>query len=436
MKMLRVGAAALSLCLFLAGCSVSSGDTERLLRVPQHSGQGSELQKALNSYLGSGVDATLRYPASGEFLSPFLFGDWDGDGTEEAAVLYTAEPSGTNVWIAVLEPDGEDGWQVAQTAEGLSGEVESVTTAHLRDETSTQIIAGYGSSHGDRYLVVYLYSDGVLQPIIKRTYTQMILADVTGKSDTQELVLALPTEVENGGVNLDLLTYLDGEFRSAQTLAVGAGSYNGCAGLQAGQDGSGEPWLVVDGWVGTAQNSLASSIVRYDEATGFLQLYEPPGAGGIYRSTVRYSTSLLSRDIDGNGTIDIPTESDEGGTLVSPMDKRLRFLVWKDYAGENGHETFGVYDSEYRFFLPLPDSMKGRIQLRSNPAGTGWLVCNAEGTTIYFEVRVVTPAEEGQETGDYRRIANIGSQQLQMRIITPHYALSVERIISGLVLLD
>ena len=102
----------------LAGCS-AVGDVETLLRAPQLSGESAALQKALNSFLGS--SATLKFPASGDFLSPFAFGDWDGDGTDEAAILYTTDTTSSNVWLAVLEPTGDDSWRVAQTAEGLSG---------------------------------------------------------------------------------------------------------------------------------------------------------------------------------------------------------------------------------------------------------------------------------------------------------------------------
>lgn len=132
-------ACALAAALLLSGCSAVTGsDVESLLRAPQASGETSAVQKALNSALG--VTATLKYPASGDFLSPFLFGDWDGDGQDEAAVLYTLDASAGNVYLAILEPTEENGWRVTQTAEGLSSEVESVNTAHLRDENSLQIL--------------------------------------------------------------------------------------------------------------------------------------------------------------------------------------------------------------------------------------------------------------------------------------------------------
>ena len=101
--MLKKIAALLLVPVLLAGCS-AAGDVETLLRAPQLSGESAALQKALNNYLGG--SATLKYPASGDFLSPFAFGDWDGDGTDEAAVLYTTDTTSSNVWLAVLEPTG------------------------------------------------------------------------------------------------------------------------------------------------------------------------------------------------------------------------------------------------------------------------------------------------------------------------------------------
>lgn len=425
--------AALVAAAMLAGCSATplSSDIETLLRAPQLSGQTAAVQNALNSYLG--VSATLRYPASGEFLSPFLFGDWDGDGDGEAAVLYTSDAS-TNVWLAVLEPSGTDSWRVSQTMEGLSGEVEAVTYAHLRDAESQQILVGYGSAQGDKYLVVYLYDDDTLQTVISQQYTQMIVADMTGSADTEDLVLAVPGDSDDG-VSLQLLTNTPEGFRSAQTTKVGAGRYTGCAALHAGTDASGTPRLIMDGWTSSAHNSIATSIIVYDQETGFLSSYDPPGAGELSRTTLRYDTALVSTDVDGNGSIDIPMELNDGGELLSPLDSRLKFLLWRDYADSGGGSNcFGVYDSEYRYFLPLPESMHGNILIRTNGSGTGWLICNAEGTSIYCELRVVDPSEVNSE--NYSRIATIGSLQLQFRSVRSYYGLNVDDLQKGVVLFE
>ena len=264
----------------------------------------------------------------------------------------------------------------------------------------------------------------------------MIVADFTGKGNTQDLVLALPPDTELGGVTLQLLTANDGEFRSTQTLNLGEGVYSSCAALHAGTGSDDGMYLVMDAWTGTS--SLVSDIILYDGATGFLQPYRPSGMSDIQRSTLRYHRELLSRDLDDNGTVDIPVEIDDGGTLQTPMDKRLSFLLWKDYTSmAGGNSKFGVYDSEYNIFMELPESMHGNILIRSNQSGTGWLICNAEGTTVYCEMRVVDPADNAATgVGNYLRIANIGSQQLQARVVTSYYGLSLDFISQNTVLPD
>ncbi|MGN0975555.1 MAG: hypothetical protein ACI4OL_06090 [Gemmiger sp.] len=424
--------AILALGLALTGCS-AGGEVDNLLRAPQLSGETSAVQRALNSYLGE--SANLKYPSSGDFLSPFLFGDWDGDGVREAAVLYTSDKSGPNVWLAVLEPDEDGTWKVTGTAEGLSDSVEVVSYASLRDAESQQLLVGYGSAPGDQYLAVYLYDGQTLQPVIKQAYTEMLLADITGKGTTQDLILALPTETENGGINLQLLTNYEGLFKSAQTLSVGAGVYSGCAALHAGVGRDGGAYLVVDGYTGGSGGYLASSIIIYDNETGYLTSYLPPNVTDMYHNTLRYDDLLFSADIDSDGTVDIPVEVDDGGELRAPLDKRLRFVLWKDYVGaRGGSAVFGVYDSEYRFFLPLPESLHGSVCIKENMAGTGWLVCDAAGDTAYCELRVVSQAKA--QSSEFHRIANIGAQQLQVRVITPYYGLELQKILDNTIVME
>ena len=74
-----------------------------LLLAPQL-GESAALQKGAEQLPGR--QRNLKVSASGDFLSPFAFGDWDGDGTDEAAVLYTTDTTSSNVWLAVLEPTG------------------------------------------------------------------------------------------------------------------------------------------------------------------------------------------------------------------------------------------------------------------------------------------------------------------------------------------
>lgn len=91
--------------VLLAGCNALPGENlqvEELLRAPRLSGDYGAVQTALNDWLGE--SAQLKYPMQGELLSPFLLQDLDGDGQQDAAVLYTTAQS-TNVCIAILQRD-------------------------------------------------------------------------------------------------------------------------------------------------------------------------------------------------------------------------------------------------------------------------------------------------------------------------------------------
>ena len=71
----------------------------------------------------------------------------------------------------------------------------------------------------------------------------------------------------------------------------------------------------------------------------------------------------------------------------------------------------------------------------SNAGSTGWLVCSEDGETVYLEIRVLdAEPSQGKET-DYTRIANIGDQQLQARLVEPYFGLSMEKLTAGTVMI-
>ena len=430
--MLMKKMAALSLCLgaaLLPGCGMAnmSTDVDKLLRAPQIMGQTSDVQKALNNYLGE--SAQLKYPTSGENLSPFLFGDWDGNGTEDAAVLYTCNAKGQNVCLSILEKIG-DAWQVTHEVEGLSTEVESVSLAAMDSSPAQQLLVGYTSSRGDQYLSVYAYQERTLHTVLQQSYEGWLLADVTGDG-SDDLLLLLPPE-QNESVQVSLLTNADGSFRLTQQLSVGQGVYTGCEALCAGTGTNGQPYLVLDGKVGSY---LASSILIYDDSVGQMQVYNPPGYEDVYAATTRYNTALISRDLDGNGTVDIPSQKNGDSNINLAVEHRLSYVTWNDYTGgDQGNTQFGVLDGEYNFFLRLPLDWQGVILLDENPTHDGWRVLNAANGEQLLEIRILAMADSTQEE-EYTRVAIIGRQQVCVKLNTEPDALTVQQVENGICIL-
>ncbi len=416
--------AVLALALSLAGCG-NMTDTEKLLRAPQGTGETGAIQQALNAYLGESVQ--LKFPTTGEYLSPFVFGDWNGDGNQDAAVLFTLQSTGQNVSLALLEQDDQAQWQVVDWEEGLASEVNSVTVASLKGTADSQILVGYGSPQTSLYLAVYAQESGELVNLLQQTYSQLLLADLSG-SGAQDLILVLP-ENEEGKVDLQVLTNREGSFHVSQQLTVGQGTFAGCAGLTPGVDRQGTPYLVVDGYLGNSGNSLGSIILMYDSEQGRLVYYQAEEMEELPGGTQRYSSILTSRDLKGDQVVCIPQQV--AWDIDPELEHRAAALEWMDFTNpEDPLVEFGVWDTEYNFFLPLPVSLKETACLR--PSEMGWMVCDRETEEAYLYVRVAYPSES---RGDYTRIAYIGSQQVQVKIGATYPGLDIYNVSEGTVIL-
>ena len=413
-------------CL-LSGCAAPGGTAgvEELLRAPQLPGEYSQVQKALNAYLGE--SAQLKYPASGDFLSPFLFGDWDGNGTEDAAVLYTTPAKGQNVHLAVLEQQ-EGEWQVTQEIEGLSTSVDSIDSAGMQSEAGSQLIVGYGSTQGDKYLAVYTYADQTLDPVYQQAYSQYLLQDITGNM-RQDIVIVSPSSESD--LTVQLLTNVDGQFQLVQEMGVSQQNFIECAGIYSSVGTNGSRYLILDGYTGETGAALASSILHYNSRLQQLEPFVPLSTEDLYAATRRYVPILHSMDIDGDGTVEIPTvlSEEEGGTVAFTQDRRLCFVSWRDYTGEGDPEvSYGVVDVEYGFYLPLPPEWKGKVMLTENEAEQAWEVRWLEDEHLYLSVRVGQP---GKQPVGYREIGTLGGTQVQAKLHPAAYPLGYYDMIQG-----
>ena len=231
-RRLRLGLCTL-LCFVLCSCQTvlpanEKAQVEELLRAPKLSGDYGALQTALNDWLGE--SAQLKYPIQGELLSPFVLQDLDGDGQQDAAVLYTTAQT-ANVCIAILQRDDAGSWQVRQSVEGLAETVENVSLAQLQDTDSCQLVVGYTAAQNDHYLAVYSYQDGTLSTILEQQYEQYLVENITGGS-SQDLIL-MSTQ-EDGSVQIELLTAdREGSFRQVAVNGLSADKFSGCASVTA-----------------------------------------------------------------------------------------------------------------------------------------------------------------------------------------------------------
>ena len=399
------------LCLLLAGCSMPGEQVqvEELLRAPKLSGDYGDVQTALNDWLGE--SAQLKYPMQGDLLSPFLLQDLDGDGRQDAAVLYTTAQS-SNVCIAILQKDDADIWHVRQNVEGLADTVESVGLAQLQPGDATQLVVGYTAAQGDHYLAVYSYTDGVLSTILEQQYQQYLVEDITGGGN-QDLILM--STLEDGGVQIELLTVdKEGSFQQVAVMGLSANRFAGCASVAAGVGADGRHYLVLDGWTGISGNNLASVLLRFDEDTQQMVPADQISTEKLYTASLRNVPSLVSQDLDGDGIVEIPTQPDEAGLLNMSQSRRMDFIVWMDYTSPHPEKSFGLLDEEPNCYIELPMEWEGNLKLTDSEQYDGAVeLRTVDEDQLVMTLRLVrtTSSLKG-----WTRLGIVASRQMQAKL--------------------
>ena len=399
------------LCLLLAGCSMPGEQVqvEELLRAPKLSGDYGDVQTALNDWLGE--SAQLKYPMQGDLLSPFLLQDLDGDGRQDAAVLYTTAQS-SNVCIAILQKDDADIWHVRQNVEGLADTVESVGLAQLQPGDATQLVVGYTAAQGDHYLAVYSYTDGVLSTILEQQYQQYLVEDITGGGN-QDLILM--STLEDGGVQIELLTVdKEGSFQQVAVMGLSANRFAGCASVAAGVGADGRHYLVLDGWTGISGNNLASVLLRFDEDTQQMMPADQISTEKLYTASLRNVPSLVSQDLDGDGIVEIPPQPDEAGLLNMSQSRRMDFIVWMDYTSPHPEKSFGLLDEETNCYIELPMEWEGNLKLTDSEQYDGAVeLRTVDEDQLVMTLRLVrtTSSLKG-----WTRLGIVASRQMQAKL--------------------
>ena len=419
----------LLLCVLLAGCSgllptTEKAQVEELLRAPKLSGDYGALQTALNDWLGESVQ--LKYPMQGNLLSPFLLQDLDGDGEQDAAVLYNTTAQSTNVCVAILQRDDAGTWQVRQSVEGLADTVENVSLAQLQAGEARQLVIGYTAAQDDRYLAVYSYEDGELSTILEQQYEQYLVEDITGGS-SQDLIL-MSTQ-EDGSVQIELLTVdKEGGFQQMAVTGLSADKFSGCASVAAGAGADGKHYLVLDGWTGISGNNLATVLLRFDEDTQQMVPSSKISSERLYNASLRNVPSLISRDLDGDGIVEIPTQPEEAGLLNMSQGRRMDFIVWMDYTSIHPEKSFGLLDEETNCYIELPAEWEGNLKLTDSEQYDGAVeLRTVDEDELVLTVRLA--ATSANSTG-WTRLGIVASRQIQARlgpdiqIKDPNYRLS------------
>lgn len=398
-KTLQSFAFAVCMALVLSGCgAITLQNTDELLRAPALGPGQGELQQALAAYLKE--EPQYKFPKEGDWHSPLLKADLDGDGQEEGVLFYSMQAStqhkdkGNNVYMAILE-QADDGWMVVQEKEGLSTDIASVDVADMMDDGTRQLIVGYATSTlGNRTMALYQYKEGAVIEQHYGSYYNYLLGDFTVQGRTDLAVVSGPDQ-QVGNLKLNFLIGQNGTFVLAQEPVDLFTNFSACLGLYPSVDAEGKQILVVDGMV---SNMIASQILYYSsEGVGFYDM--PASVAQIAAETSRSSTWLTSRDVDFDGVVEIPTEKKLGdnsdlGMADEKGDTTMRQVDWMDFTVQPAEiKEFGLLDPDFGLYIRLPESWRGNVTVEIGEQPGEWKVLRDGTSATLLSMRLLEAGE-------------------------------------------
>ena len=235
--------------------------------------------------------------------------------------------------------------------------------------------------------------------------------------------------LEDGGVQIELLTVdKEGSFQQVAVMGLSANRFAGCASVAAGMGADGKHYLVLDGWTGISGNNLASVLLHFDEDTQQMVPASQISTERLYTASLRNVPGLVSRDLDGDGIVEIPTQPEEAGLLNMSQGRRMDFIVWMDYTSSHPEKSFGLLDEETNCYIELPMEWEGNLKLTDSEQYDGAV----ELRTVDEDQPVMTLrlARTTASSKGWTRLGMVASRQWQAKlgedveITDPDYRLS------------
>ncbi len=396
---------ALWLCFALSGCSLASFDTKNLMAPPK----ANQDQQAIQALLqGNRPDITLVYPQSGEYRSAIIMHDFTGDGREDAIGFYSTENTGASGVEVQFLSKTENGWESTAVFQNTALQVDRVCFGSLSQSGRSLILIGWGSASGTtgRTAAVnaYVYSlNGGITEYPLGPYAEMTLTDFDrdGINEVFTVDKFMPAEVEGdeptpakarlftwsgGGMNEACGVDADNAISSYSAAVFGrlTTSLSGVAldGIKADGSMTTQVFYLEEGKLKNAPGGVNSE--------GYSNPFQRPAAA-----------SFLSRDLDGDGLLELPTVSLLPGLpeTLSP-DSTCYQVNWCHFQKDGLNLAVrAMMNPAENYWFRLPYYLNGKIT-SSNDA----------------ERRMVTYSEiiESSKTGEYL----LGSPLFTIRVFT------------------
>lgn len=370
--------------LMLTSCSSFGlpGGVDSLLRPPALNQQQSEIREALSATLDT-QDMTLKYPRGGEYRSAFIFHDMDDDGEEEAFVFYSLQ-SDPSVRLKVLKRENGS-WRAVYDVGGEGTDVDFVEFARMEGGSNHLIAGWYDGDAGESTLSVYAVSGQRLTLEFSHNYALHLLGRFTGR-ESDDLLLIEPG-ASAVPPKLHLVRYASGELSITSSLEL-ASDVRRFLNLDFGALYPDANAIFIDEFLDHSETATEIAQIQ----NGRLVSIVGKDSGPLFSMTFR-SGELLSRDVNGDGVVEIPHQSLLAGYEAKEERAPLYLTSYMRYQnGEFSVLSQAVINHAAGYQVFFPDPWVDTVTVVSQSQYNEWrfytLDSNEELLTELLRIRV------------------------------------------------
>ena len=364
-KMRRAAISLLSaavLSVSLTGCFFKSVD--ELYTPPQPSKEYEALQNQLSQVIAAGGEYAA--PLSGEMIQSVQLHDLTGDGRKEAIAFFRFPGEEKPLRIYIFRQSGEE-YVPLVTVEGAGTAIYCVDYAQLDDSPCKELVVSWQMSSQLCSLAAYSIGRDGANELLRTDYTSYKLSDLDGDSQQELVVLRTPS----GGTPQAEFYNCDGVLTMAGTAPLSGGiTALANLGVRSGYLVDRVPGLFVTSTYGE-NGAITDVLVCREGKLHNVTLNSETGESG---ETIRFTTQVSERDINGDGILELPQPIPLLDYRVTSTTVNFWLVRWRQF--DVGGKVYPIYTTYHNdrggWYFVLPDSWEEKLVLnRSDMPGGG-----------------------------------------------------------------
>lgn len=355
----QVIAAVLALAVLCSGCSSVSLDPQTLMRPPRATGNKEQIHKVLEKKTNNQLK--LSYPSRGDYRSAILMWDLTGDGSEDAIALYQNPDQKGGLTISFIR-GGSETWAEVGSFNNPATQVDKVCFGDVNRDGVDDVIVGWGNVLNQTSSVsIYSYHDGKMTELsYNQPYNEMEVRDFDGDTYDEIFTASVSTAEQPAIARLLRVTDNMVETIGSAHLDIGVTKY---AAVTAGMINSSQYGIVLDGV--KAGGNYVTEVLFWDSTKKLLQSPFLDSGTQTANYTQR-STSVTSRDINGDTLIEIPIVNPLPGYSSPLPDEACAVTNWYRYDSVNNilqPVMSMVINQKSGYWFLIPEMWRGKVKV-------------------------------------------------------------------------